>query len=89
MPASALSAMCSGRLVPGMVQVTAGWDSTNFSSTCAQLVAPISAAQAGKGRSRSRRSRPPPPKGRLMITAMPRSAASGRMRRSASRSSAE
>ncbi len=51
-PAAALSAMCSPRLVPGIVQVTAGWLSTNFSSTCAQLVQPISPAHAGSGLSR-------------------------------------
>ena len=32
-----------------MAQVTAGWLSTNFSSTCAQLVQPISAAHGGSG----------------------------------------
>jgi tripartite-type tricarboxylate transporter receptor subunit TctC len=88
-PAAALSAMCSARLVPGIVQVTAGWLSTNFSSTCAQLVQPISPAQAGSGLSRRRRSRPPPPKGMLTITATPRSAASGSRRCSASRASSE
>ena len=29
--------------MPGIAQVTAGWPSTNLSSTCAQLVQPISA----------------------------------------------
>jgi hypothetical protein len=81
--------MCSARLVPGIVQVTAGWLSTNFSSTWAQLVQPMSPAQAGSGLSRRRRSRPPPPKGMLTITATPRSAASGSRRCSASRASSE
>ena len=72
-----------GRRVPGMAQVTAGWPSTNFSSTCAQLVQPISAAQSGSGLPRRPRSRPPPPNGMLTMTATPRSAASGSRRCSA------
>ena len=60
-PARTLSSMCSRRRVPGIAQVTAGWLSTNFSSTCAQLVQPISAAQpaaawrAGRAAGRRRR----------------------------------
>src|SRR5688572_25684040 len=42
-PACALSLTCSGFEVAGMMQVTAGWPSTNFSSSCAQVVQPISA----------------------------------------------
>ena len=44
--------MCSGLLVPGITQVTAGWASTNFSRICAQLVQPMSPAHAGSGRAR-------------------------------------
>src|SRR3981189_1308282 len=50
--------MCSGLPVPGMTQVTAGLASTNFSRICAQLVQPISAAQAGSLRPESLRSKP-------------------------------
>ena len=55
-------------------------------TTCAQLARPISAAHAGSGDARAAGSDAPCRNGRLTITAMPRSRASGRMRASTSRS---
>ena len=59
----------------------------NFRMSCAQLVAPISAANGGSGLRMIVLTRSPSRNGRLTITAMPRSRASGRMRFSTSRSS--
>ena len=83
---------CSGArarrwLVAGIAQVTAGCETMNFSATCAQLSQSISAAQAGRRWRASCRSSAPSRNGRLTMTAMPRSCASGRMRCSTSRSS--
>ncbi len=64
--------------VAGITQVTAGCAMTYLSSTCAQLVASKSAAQAGSGRCFSRAKILPSSNARLTITAIPRSAASGR-----------
>lgn len=72
--------------VAGMATVTAGWETMNLRNNWAQLAQSISAAQAGNGRPRTARNRLPPWNGRLMMTAMPRSAASGSSRASASRS---
>ena len=63
--------------VAGMAQVTAGCETTNFRKTCAQFTQSISAAQPGSGFPCTRPNSAPPSKGRLAITAMRRSAASG------------
>ena len=63
--------------VAGIATVTAGWETTNFRNSCAQLAQSYSAAQAGSGCRPSARNRRPPWNGRLTITAMPRSAARG------------
>src|SRR4029077_3068429 len=63
MAARRLSRICSGLLVPGMMQVTAGWPRTYYSRICARLWQPISPAQPGKGLPESLRMIPPPPKG--------------------------
>ncbi len=68
--------------------MTAGFETMNFSSTCGQLVQSISPAQAGRGARSTRRIRSPRWNGRLQITAILRSIASGRIRCSTSRSTA-
>ena len=80
------SRMWSTREVAGMAQVTAGCDTTNLRKNCAQLAQSISAAHPGSGLPATTRNRSPPSNGRLITTARPRSAASGRRSRSASRS---
>ena len=41
--------MCFGLPVPGMAQVTAGWETIHFRKYCAQLAMPSSAAHGGSG----------------------------------------
>ncbi len=43
-PARRFAAMWPGSAVPGIAQVTAGWETTNFSRISAQEAQPISAA---------------------------------------------
>ncbi len=43
------SVMCMSCDVAGMAQVTAGWETMNFSRNSGQLATPASEAQAGSG----------------------------------------
>src|SRR5438309_4895295 len=88
-PAVMLSTRCSSRLVAGITQVTAGWARIHLRKNCAQLWQPNAAVHAGSAWPRTRWKSPPSENGRFTRTAMPRSRASGRMRRSASRSPSE
>src|SRR5690606_12258722 len=80
-------------VVPGIATLIAGWDTTYFRSSCAQLAASISAAKSGNSRSRTRAKRLAafrrPPNGVFAITARPRSWASGRIVSAALRLSIE
>ena len=75
--------------VAGITQVIAGFEMTNLRRTCAHVVQLISAAHSGSDLLPSLRKRSPPAKGRFAITATPCSLASGKRRRSASRSPTE
>ena len=72
--ASAFSAMCSALVVSVSTQVTAGFARMYCSENCAQLVHSNSAAQSGSGTFASRSKYAPFMNGRLISTAMPRSA---------------
>src|SRR4029077_9800529 len=72
-PACILSSRCPRLLVAGIAQVTAGCAMIHFRKNCAQERQSNLAAQSGNGFDRTRLKRSPPPKGRLMITATPRS----------------
>jgi hypothetical protein len=74
------------RVVAGIATVTAGWERMNFKMNWAQLEAPILSAQPGSATPSNRRISAFWRNGRLTITAMPRSRASGRSRSSGSRS---
>jgi cardiolipin synthase len=85
-PAARLSCRCCTLLVAGMTQVTAGWARMNLRKNCAQLAQSNSATHSGSGLPRTCENSEALAKGRLMMTAMPRSCASGNRRFSASRS---
>jgi heavy metal efflux system protein len=74
-------------VVAGITQVTAGWETMNLRKNCPQLAQSHSAAQFGSGLPLTLLKSSPRWKGRLISTAIPRSAASGSRRCSASRSS--
>src|SRR5262249_9711498 len=80
------SAAWAAPVVAGIAHATAGCETMNFKRSCGQLAQSISAAQAGKGERANFRISSPRRKGRLTMTATPRSRASGRIRSSASRS---
>jgi len=84
--AAMFSAMWATFEVAGIAHVTAGCETTNFRKNCDHAVQPISPAQSGSGFPATRWNRSPVRNGRLMITALPRAAAAGSSRRSASRS---
>lgn len=69
LPACKLSRTCSGFLVPGITQVTAGCPNMNFRKYLAQLLYPKSWANGGRGLPRIRVKSSPLSKGRLTITA--------------------
>ena len=50
--------MCSGLPVPGIAQVTAGFETIHFRKNCAQVVAPNSRAHSGTSLPRTRRNIP-------------------------------
>ena len=79
--------MCFTLEVAGIAQVTAGCETANLRKYWAQLAMPSSFAQGGNGFPLTLSKSPPSWNGRLTRTAIPRSAASGKRRRSASRSS--
>src|SRR5207244_4408503 len=84
--AARFSRTWSIRVVAGIATVTAGWERMNFKMNWAQLEAPISSTQPGSATHWNRRISAFWRNGRLTITAMPRSRASGRSRSSGSRS---
>ena len=63
----------STRVVAGIAQVTAGCETMNLRTICAQLLQPISVAQPGSGWRCSFFVSSPSRNGRLTMTAMPRS----------------
>ena len=80
--------MCAGSEVPGITAVTRSSPSRYLRKNCAQLSAkPV--AHSGSGLPRTARNSRPRPKGKAVSTPACMSAASGRMRASASRSSSE
>src|SRR5205814_848714 len=86
-PAAAFSAVRSGRDVAGIATSTRSSESTHFRSACAQVRMPNSRSGASSSSLGARRTSAPSPSGRMTITAIPSSAASGRSSRSTSRSS--
>src|SRR5262245_32240986 len=80
--------MCTGFEVPGITAVTRSSPSRYLRKNCAQLLAK-SLAQSGTVLPRTARKRRPLPKGWAVSTPALFSAASGRMRFSASRSPSE
>ena len=83
--AAMFSRMCSTLDVAGMAQVTAGCETTNFRKNCDQAVQPISGAQSGSGLPSTSSNSLPVRNGRLISAALPRAAAAGSNRSSASR----
>src|ERR1700739_3502361 len=61
-----------------MMQVTDGCEAMNFSASCPQLAASMSAAQAGSGLPRTAANSAPSSNGRVTSTATPRAAGGGR-----------
>ena len=88
-PAPMLSIRCLGLLVAGIAQVTAGCEMTYLRKNCAHDLQSNSAAHDGSFFPRTRENSPAAANGRLTITAVPESSASGSKRRSASRSAIE
>src|SRR6185295_17229176 len=64
-PAFRLSSRCATREVPGIAQVTAGWEMIHLRKNCAQLAQSISTAQGGRSLPFTRRKRLPSANGRL------------------------
>ncbi len=85
-PAAALSTIRCGLVVAGIDTLVAGWLSPYLSNACDQLDTPNSASGASSDADGLRPTRPPAANGRIRMTPIPSSCASGKMRRSTSRS---
>jgi hypothetical protein len=81
-PAEAFAAACSGVRVAGIATLTRRSDSVQRSRASVQDVSPARRSSSGNGRPSSE----PSPNGRIAMTPMPSSSASGRIRSSAARS---